>query len=93
MDLDQLQLRNLLGDEYDRIANDVEGERSVPTVVVSGEYRGGNNVFLQFENKKTIQFLISQLQDILTHENDSMGITLAGQVMSFGEYCDRTETQ
>ncbi|NEP43409.1 MAG: hypothetical protein F6K35_30965 [Okeania sp. SIO2H7] len=92
MSLDDLELRKLLGDaEYDRIANDTEAERSVPTVVVDGQYRKGDrNVFLQFENKESVLFLVQQLQSMLEHGHE-LNVTLSGEVTTFGEYCDSQE--
>jgi hypothetical protein len=60
-------------------------DNDVPTVVINCE---GDNIFLQFENRREIEFLIAQLSNLLLHQEESdLGVTVKGTVTTFGEYC------
>lgn len=90
----EIRLRAEWGDAlYDQVMmpTDEEAERSIPTVVVDGQYKKGDrNVFLQFENKESVLFLVQQLQSMLEHGHE-LNVTLSGEVTTFGEYCDSQE--
>lgn len=60
-------------------------DSDVPTVVIK---RDGSNIFLQFENRREIEFLIAQLSNLLLHKDElDLGVTVKGNVTTFGEYC------
>ncbi len=60
-------------------------DSDVPTVVIK---RDGNNIFLQFESRREVEFLIAQLSNLLIHpEEVDLGVTVKGNVTTFGEYC------
>ncbi|NET32016.1 MAG: hypothetical protein F6K19_08435 [Cyanothece sp. SIO1E1] len=60
-------------------------DSDIPTVVIK---RGSNSIFLQFENRDEIEFLIAQLSNLLIHrKEEDLGVTVKGNVTTFGEYC------
>ncbi len=60
-------------------------DSDVPTVVIK---RDGNNIFLQFESRREVEFLIAQLSNLLIHQEElDLGVTVKGNVTTFGEYC------
>ncbi len=60
-------------------------DTDVPTVVIK---RDGSNIFLQFENRREIEFLIAQLSNLLIHQDElDLGVTVKGNVTTFDEYC------
>ncbi len=59
-------------------------DSDVPTVVIK---RDGGNIFIQFENRREIEFLIAQLSNLLIHQDElDLGVTVKGNVTKFGEY-------
>ena len=85
-DLDNKQLRELLGaEEYDRLAND-ESDGDIPTVLVG--QKGGNNVFLSFEDKSDVEFLIYQLSSMLAHGDKELAVTLKAEIVKFRDTWD-----
>ncbi|HAX86632.1 MAG TPA: hypothetical protein DCY91_10270 [Cyanobacteria bacterium UBA11370] len=74
------QIRQLIPD-IDSQLDDTD----VPTVVIK---RDGSNIFLQFENRREIEFLIAQLSNLLIHQDElELGVTVKGNVTTFDEYC------
>ncbi len=74
------QIRQLIPD-IDSQLDDTD----VPTVVIK---RDGSNIFLQFENRREIEFLIAQLSNLLIHQDElDLGVTVKGNVTTFDEYC------
>jgi hypothetical protein len=62
-------------------------DSDVPTVVIN---RDGNNIFLQFESRREVEFLIAQLSNLLIHSEElDLGVTVKGNVTTFGEYCSQ----
>ncbi|NJN22570.1 MAG: hypothetical protein HC812_17075 [Leptolyngbya sp. RL_3_1] len=60
-------------------------DSDVPTVVIRPS---GSNIFLQFENRRELEFLIAQLSSLLVHQNETdLGVTVKGNLTTFGEYC------
>lgn len=52
---------------------------------ISPEWEESN---LQFENRREIEFLIAQLSNLLLHQDElDLGVTVKGNVTTFGEYC------
>ena len=87
------RLRAEWGDElYEQVMllpdDDEEQERAIPTLVV-GRDQTHDNVFIQFQDRKEVEFLISQLASLLTHDSEDYGVSVRGQVTTFGEYCDQ----
>ncbi|MEG4321711.1 MULTISPECIES: hypothetical protein [unclassified Microcoleus] len=59
-------------------------DSDIPTLVIKGE---GSSIFLQFENRREIEFLIAQLSNLLIHHKElDLGVTVKGYVTTFGEY-------
>jgi hypothetical protein len=59
-------------------------DSDIPTVVIKRE---GSSIFLQFENRREIEFLIAQLSNLLIHHEElDLGVTVKGDVTTFGEY-------
>lgn len=59
-------------------------DSDIPTVIIKGE---GSSIFLQFENRREIEFLIAQLSNLLIHHEElDLGVTVKGYVTKFGEY-------
>ena len=58
-------------------------DSDIPTVIIKGE---GSSIFLQFDNRREIEFLIAQLSNLLIHHEElDMGVTVKGYVTTFGE--------
>ncbi|NEQ98819.1 MAG: hypothetical protein F6K30_19210 [Cyanothece sp. SIO2G6] len=68
--------------------DDEEQERAIPTLVI-GRDQPHSTVFIQLQDRKEVEHLISQLASLLTYNSEEYGISVQGQVTSFGEYCDR----
>lgn len=63
-------------------------DSDIPTVVIQGQ---GSNIFLQFENRCEIEFLMAQLSNLLLHQEEAdLGVTVKGTVTTFGEYCTQS---
>ena len=76
------QIRQLIPDIDSQL-----DDSNIPTVVIK---RGGSNIFLQFENRHEIEFLIAQLSNLLIHQEElDLGVTVKGDVTTFGEYCSQ----
>lgn len=74
------QIRQLIPDIDSQL-----DDSDIPTVAIKRE---GRNIFLQFENRREIEFLIAQLSNLLIHPEESdLGVTVKGNVTTFGEYC------
>ena len=88
------RLRAEWGDAlYDQVMvpMDEEEERAIPTVVVSGQYNQRNrNVFLQFQDRASAEFLIKQIRSMLDSGHE-LNVTFDGEITTFGEYCDGQE--
>lgn len=73
------QIRQLIPDIDSQL-----DDSDVPTVVIK---RDGSNIFLQFENRREIEFLIAQLSNLLIHQDElDLGVTVKGNLTTFGEY-------
>ncbi|NEQ98810.1 MAG: hypothetical protein F6K30_19165, partial [Cyanothece sp. SIO2G6] len=76
--------------EWDRIPN--EDDSQIPTILV-GKAQQHENIFIVFQSRSEVEYLLSQLTSLLIHqqgENAEYAVSVRGCSMTAGDYYELT---
>lgn len=91
LELTESELKALVGEaEWERITQ--ADDSQVPTLVV-GRDQPHDNVFIAFQSRSEVEYLLSQLTSLLVHQQGDQAeyaVSVRGQIMTSGNYYDLT---